>query len=74
MGVQLKLHPLDSYAKLIFEINCIGNNINQLAYKANGKGIAPILEVKAARLMLAEIRAVYVPAPLIVIWKRLIRR
>ena len=55
MGVQLKLHPLDSYAKLIFEINCIGNNINQLAYKANGKGIATILEVKAARLMLAEI-------------------
>lgn len=55
MGVQLKPHPPDSYAKLLFEINCIGNNINQLAHKANGQGVATILEVKAARLMLAEI-------------------
>ena len=55
MGMQLKPHPPEDYAKLLFEINRIGNNINQLAHKANGQGVATILEVKAARLMLAEI-------------------
>jgi len=55
MGMQLKPHPPDNYAKLLFEINCIGNNINQLAHKANVQGVATILEVKSAKLMLAEI-------------------
>lgn len=39
-GVQIRPHPLDTYAALLRELSAIGNNVNQIAYWANAtKGI-----------------------------------
>lgn len=35
MGVEIHPRPPDNIAQLIREINAIGNNINQIAHKAN---------------------------------------
>lgn len=35
MGATIKERPPKDYAKIIYEICKIGNNVNQLAYKAN---------------------------------------
>lgn len=36
-GVQLRPRPPDEYAKLLRELSAIGNNINQIAYRANAR-------------------------------------
>ena len=39
-GVEIKPNPPEEYAKLLYELSAIGNNINQIAYWANyRKGI-----------------------------------
>ena len=39
-GVEIKPKPPEEYAKLLYELSAIGNNINQIAYWANyRKGI-----------------------------------
>lgn len=38
MGEHLCPRPPDAYAALLRELSAIGNNINQLAHWANGKG------------------------------------
>ncbi len=48
MGEQIKPRPPDTYAKLLKELNAIGNNINQLAYQANYRGEASKAEIHEA--------------------------
>ena len=38
LGVELRPRPPDTYAALLRELSAIGNNINQLAIKANALG------------------------------------
>ncbi len=60
LGVQLRPKPPDCYATLLRELSAIGNNVNQIAHWANGKGYATQAEIhdvadlvkKAYRLVL----------------------
>ena len=51
MGVNLRPRPPDAYAELLRALSAIGNNINQLAAKANTLGFvdAPQLKKEAER-------------------------
>lgn len=49
MGNEIRPRPPDEYAKILRELSAIGNNINQLAYKANGLGVIYINEVQSVR-------------------------
>ena len=52
MGVELRPRPPDVYAALLRELSAIGNNVNQLAHRANGRGEAERDEIdEAARLV-----------------------
>lgn len=52
MGVELRPRPPDVYASLLRELSAIGNNVNQLAHRANGRGEAERDEIdEAARLV-----------------------
>ena len=55
MGTEIKPRPPDEIAKLYRELSAIGNNINQLAYKANGLGVMNVEEVKKMRIALEKI-------------------
>ena len=55
MGSQIKPRPPDEIIKLYRELSAIGNNINQLAYKANGLGVMNVEEVKKMRIALEKI-------------------
>ncbi len=46
MGNEIRPHPPDEFAKILRELSAIGNNVNQLAYKANGLGVIYINEVR----------------------------
>ena len=50
-GTQLRPRPPDQYAALLRELSAIGNNVNQLAAKANSLGFvdAPMLYREAER-------------------------
>lgn len=59
MGVNLRPRPPDTYAALLRELSAIGNNINQLAHKANARGEATHEEInEAARLVRQAARLV----------------
>lgn len=47
-GVQLRSKPPDCYAALLRELSAIGNNVNQIAHWANGKGYATQAEIQEA--------------------------
>lgn len=55
MGTEIRPRPPDEYAKLLRELSAIGNNINQLAYKANGIGVIQVKEVQKMREALDKI-------------------
>lgn len=55
MGTEIRPRPPDKYAKLLRELSAIGNNINQLAYKANGIGVIQVKEVQKMREALDKI-------------------
>ena len=46
MGNEIRPHLPDEFAKILRELYAIGNNVNQLAYKANGLGVIYINEVR----------------------------
>ncbi len=46
MGNEIRPRPPDEFAKILRELSAIGNNVNQLAYKANGLGLIYINEVR----------------------------
>ncbi len=48
LGVQLRPRPPDTYAALLRELSAIGNNVNQLAHRANARGEATRAEIHAA--------------------------
>ena len=54
LGVELRPRPPDTYAALLRELSAIGNNINQLARKANA-GFASRDEVTRALRMLDRV-------------------
>ena len=47
-SVQLRPRPPDTYTALLRELSAIGNNINQIAHWANGKGYATQAEIHEA--------------------------
>ena len=49
MNTEIRQRPPDEFARILKELSAIGNNINQLAYKANGLGVIYISEVRAVR-------------------------
>ena len=49
LETEIRPRPPDEYAQLLRELSAIGNNINQIAYKANGLGEIYIDEVRAMR-------------------------
>ena len=55
MQREIRPRPPDEYAKLLRELSAIGNNINQLAYKANGLGVIHLAEVRRMREALEKI-------------------
>lgn len=50
MGYEIRPRPPDEYAQLLRQLSAIGNNINQMAYKANGLGEICVEEVRAMRV------------------------
>ena len=54
MGTAIKEHPPKDYAKIIYEICKIGNNINQLAYKANKTNYTAVEDAQAAVLLMEK--------------------
>ncbi len=48
LGEQLKPKPPDTFAALLRELSAIGNNLNQLARKANTRGEAAREEIREA--------------------------
>lgn len=57
MQREIQPRPPDEYAKLLRELSAIGNNINQLAYKANGLGVIHLAEVRRMREAFEKIYA-----------------
>ncbi|MBQ2840255.1 MAG: plasmid mobilization relaxosome protein MobC [Oscillospiraceae bacterium] len=49
LETEIRPRPPDEYAQLLRELSAIGNNINQMAYKANGFGEICVEEVRAMR-------------------------
>ena len=49
MNTEIRQRPPDDFAKILKELSAIGNNVNQLAHKANGLGVIYIREVRAVR-------------------------
>ena len=48
MGLEIRPHPPDEYAALLRELSAIGNNINQIAHRANAKKDIHLEEVQLA--------------------------
>ena len=55
MGIEIRPRPPDNIAQLIREINAIGNNINQIARKANAFDNASQSELSEIHRLLADI-------------------
>ena len=49
MGTEIRPRPPDEFVKILRELSAIGNNVNQLAYKANGLGVIYINEVRSVQ-------------------------
>jgi len=49
MGYEIRPRPPDEYAQLLRQLSGIANNINQMAYKANGLGEICVEEVRGMR-------------------------
>ena len=49
IGNEIRPRPPDEFAKILRELSAIGNNVNQLAYKANGLGLIYINEVRSVQ-------------------------
>ncbi len=49
MGNEIRPRPPDEFKEILRELSAIGNNVNQLAYKANGLGTIYINEVQSVR-------------------------
>ena len=49
LETEIRPRPPDEYAQLLRELSAIGNNINQMAYKANRLGEICVEEVRAMR-------------------------
>ncbi len=49
MNTEIRPRPPDEYVKLLRELSAIGNNVNQLAHKANGIGVIHVDEVRKMR-------------------------
>ena len=49
MNKKVSAHPSDEYTKLLRELSAIGNNVNQLAHKANAIGVIHVEEVAKLR-------------------------
>lgn len=59
MGIDLRPRPPDTYAALLRELSAIGNNINQLAHRANAREEATWEEIlEAVRMMRQVVRLV----------------
>ena len=48
MGLEIRPRPPDEYAALLRELSAIGNNINQIAHRANAKKNINRGEIQAA--------------------------
>lgn len=48
LGIKLRPHPPDSYAKLLLELSAIGNNINQIARNTNASKCVTADEIQEA--------------------------
>lgn len=57
MGNEIQERPPDEFAKILRELSAIGNNVNQLAHKANGLGMIYVNEVQSVREELAKLYA-----------------
>ena len=55
MGNKIRPHPPDEFAKIVRELSAIGNNVNQLAYKANCLGIIYMHEVRSVQEALTNL-------------------
>lgn len=53
-GSRLKPRPPDTYVGLLRELSAIGNNINQIARRANSQGYAGLNEIHEAAQFAAE--------------------
>ena len=53
LGEAIRPRPPDEYAALLRELSALGNNLNQLAYKANSLGAASQNDIAQA-VVLAE--------------------
>ena len=49
MNKEILPRPPDEYIKILRELSAIGNNVNQLARRANGIGVIEVLEVTKLR-------------------------
>lgn len=47
MGYEIRPRPPDELTEILRQLSAIGNNVNQLAYKANGLGVIYINEVQS---------------------------
>lgn len=57
MGNEIKERPPDEFAKILRELSAIGNNVNQLAHKANCFGMIYVNEVQSVREALDNLYA-----------------
>ena len=55
MGIDLRPKPPDTYAALLRELSAIGNNINQLAHKANAREEATREEILEAAQLVRQV-------------------
>ncbi len=55
MEQEVRPRPPDEYAKILRQLSAIGNNVNQLAYKANGLGVIYVTEVREVRKALDRV-------------------
>ena len=49
LNTEIRTRPPDEYMKLLQELSAIGNNVNQLAHKANAIGVIHVEEVAKLR-------------------------
>lgn len=55
MGNEIRPRPPDELTEILRQLSAIGNNVNQLAYKANGLGVIYINEVQSVREALTNL-------------------
>ena len=57
MNTEIRQRPPDDFVKILKELSAIGNNVNQLAHKANGLGMIYVNEVQSVREALDKLYA-----------------